>query len=172
VLANSPEALAQARAQLAEHLKNTAFGPNVSGDKAFSADRYTQVLRAIGPQKLQVFFSPEEMVRLNLAGKVASDINSKPAGATYAVNSSGTGAALMNLLSKIAGSPFLRNLPGGRSLANQVGEIQTERAINQALTAPAAKEPTQLSPHAMRALQLLFAPAGVAGGALGGAAVN
>lgn len=172
VLASSPEALAQARAQLAEHLKNAAFGPNVSGDKAFSADRFTQVMRAIGPQKLQVFFSPEEIVRLNLAGKVASDINSKPAGATYAVNSSGTGAALMNMLSKIAGSPFLRNLPGARALANQVGEIQTERAINQALTPPATKQPTELSPQAMRALQLLFAPPGVAGGVLGGSSVN
>lgn len=34
------------------------------------------------------------------------------------------------------------------------------------------KTPRELSPEAMRALQRLFTPAGVAGGVLGGAAVN
>lgn len=172
VLDGSPEALAQARAQLAEHLKNAAFGANVSGDKAFAADRYVQTLRAIGPEKLKVFFTPAEMVRLNLAGKVASDINSIPAGAKYATNTSGTGAAVMNLLSKIAESPVLRKVPGARMVANQVGEIRTEQEINRALSAPAVKEASQLSPEQVRALQLLFTPAGVAGGVLGGASVG
>lgn len=172
VLANSPEALAQARAQLAEHLKHAAFGQNVSGDKAFAADRYVEAVRAIGPEKLKVFFSPAEIVRLNLAGKVASDINSIPAGAKYGTNTSGTGAAVMNLLSKIAESPVLRNVPGARMIANQVGEIRTEKEINRALTAPATKQSTELPPQTVRALQLLFSPAGVAGGVLGGAAVG
>lgn len=172
VLGNSPEALGQARAQLAEHLRFSAFRVNASGDKAFNADAYNNVLRAIGPQKLGVFFSPSEVMQLNLAGRVASDITSKPAGATYAVNSSGTGAAVMNLLSKLSESPFLRNMPGGRMLANQVGEIQTERAIGRALSPPAAQQARELPPEAIRAMQLLFAPAGVAGGVLGGASVN
>lgn len=172
VLANSPEALAQARAQVAEHLKHAAFRANASGDGGFNAASYNELLRTIGPEKLKVFFSPAELVRLNLAGKVASDITTKPAGAMYATNTSGTGAAVMNLLSKIAESPMLRNVPGARMLANQVGEIQTEKAMQQALTAPAAKEGTKLSPEAVRALQLLFSPAGVAGGVLGGSAVG
>src|SRR5205085_9158880 len=79
VLDGSPEALAQARAQVAEHLKNAAFGANVSSDKAFAAARSVQALRSSRPEKLKVFFSPAELVRLNLAGKVASDINSIPA---------------------------------------------------------------------------------------------
>lgn len=174
VLTNSPQAMAQARAQVAEHLKAAAFGMNPSGDKAFTAERYLQTLRAIGPKKLEVFFSPAELVRLNLAGKVASDINSIPVGAKYGTNTSGTGAALMNLLSKISESPMLRQLPGARAIANHVGEIKTEREINRALSAApeAAKPQAQLSPEAMRALQLLFTPAGVASGVLGGAAVN
>lgn len=172
ILANSPEAQGQARAQIADFLKRAAFGENPSGDKAFTADRYLRTLRAIGPQKLEAFFTPAEIVRLNLAGKVASDINSIPAGARYGTNSSGTGAAVMNLLSKIADSPIARKVPGMRAISNQVGEIQTERAINGALSPQAAQPVRELSPEAMRALKLLFPAGGVTGGVLGGAAVN
>lgn len=168
VLDSSPEALGQARAQIAAYLKGAAFGPNVTGDGAFAADRYARTLAAIGPEKLKVFFSPAELVRLNLAGKVAGDINSIPAGARYATNTSGTGAAVMNLLSKLAESPVLRNIPGARMVANQIGEIRTEQEINRALSAPAAKQATELSPEAMRTLQLLFPQIGVASGAVAG----
>jgi hypothetical protein len=172
VLANSPEALAQARAQVADHLRRAAFGANVSGDKAFTPERYEGVLRAIGPQKLQAFFSPDEIVRFNLASRVASDMNSVPAGAKP--NFSGTGGALFNLLSRIAEAPVVRQIPGARALANQVTEIRNERAINEALR-PAvggAQPPRQLTPQQVRAMQVLFPPAGVAGGVFGGAAVN
>jgi hypothetical protein len=173
VLANSPEALAQARAQLAEHLRFAAFRSNASGDGGFNAQAYNNLLRAVGPQKLAVFFSPAEIMQLNLAGRVASDITTKPAGATYATNTSGTGAAVMNLLSRLANSSVLRNIPGARALSNHAGEIQTEQAIRQALTAQQpAQQARELSPETMRALQLLFPPAGVAGGVLGGASVN
>lgn len=172
VLKNSPEALDQARAQVADHLKRAAFGENPSGDKAFTADRYLKTLRAIGRDKLEAFFSPAEIMRLNLAGKVASDINSIPAGAKYGTNTSGTGAAVMNLLSGLTESPLMRQIPGARMLANQIGEIKTERAINNALRPPIEKPAVQPSPETLRALQFLFAPAGVAGGALAGGAVN
>lgn len=167
LLENSPDALEQARAQVASHLKNTAFGPNPSGDAAFAPDRYMRTLRALGPKRLEVFFSPTEMVRLNLAGKVASDISAKPAGAAYAVNSSGTGAALLNLLGKLSEAPMLRQLPGARALANQVGEIRTEREIARALAAEASA-PVIPSAEVLQRVQRLLAPAGMVGGVLAG----
>ncbi|MGC4395988.1 hypothetical protein [Hydrogenophaga sp. T2] len=178
ILQNSPEALGQARAQIADHLKRAAFGANASGDKAFTAERYLNTLRALGPEKLQVFFTPAEILRLNLAGKVASDINSIPAGAKYGTNSSGTGAAVMNLLSNL-GSRTLDKIPVvgqvAGLIADKTGAMRTERAINEALS-PAAQQAAQsareLSPEMMRALQALFPAGGVAGGVLGGAAVN
>lgn len=172
VLAGNPQAWAQARAQVAHALKEAAFGKNVSGDKAFTAERYMRTLDAIGPEKLKLFFEPSELVRMNLAGKVASDINSIPAGAKYGTNSSGTGAALMNLLSKISEAPLLRQLPGARAIANQVGEIRTEQAISRALSPQPAAPAPELSPEAMRALQRLFPATGVAGGILGGASLD
>lgn len=174
VLQNSPEAMQQARAQIAATLKRAAFGNNASGDAGMSAERYLNTLRALGPDRLKVFFTPEELVKFNLAGKVMSDITSIPAGARGAVNTSGTAGAVMNLLSKVAESPMLRKIPFGRSIANQVGEIQTEKAMNRALSAQAvAPNPgAQLSPEMQRALSLLFAPAAVTSGALGGQAVQ
>lgn len=174
VLQNSPEALQQARAQIAATLKRAAFGNNASGDAGMSAERYLNTLRALGPERLSVFFTPEELVQFNLAGKVMSDITSIPAGARGVVNTSGTAGAVMNLLSKVAENPMLRKIPFGRSIANQVGEMQTERAMNRALAAKAAapNPGTQPSPELQRALGLLFAPAPLAAGALGGQAVQ
>lgn len=178
VLQNSPDAMAQARAQVADHLKRAAFGENPSGDKAFTADRYLNTLRAMGPQKLEVFFTPAEIVRLNLAGKVASDINSIPAGARYGTNTSGTGAAVMNLLSQLSSSTVGRIPvvgPVAGLIADRAGAMRTERAIGQALS-PAAEQAAQsareLSPEVLRALQLLYPAGGVAGGVLGGASIN
>ncbi|WP_137921694.1 hypothetical protein [Hydrogenophaga sp. 2FB] len=175
VLQNSPDALSQARAQVADHLKRAAFGENVSGDKGFTSERYLNTVRAIGPQKLQVFFSPAEIVRLNLAGKVASDINSIPVGAKYGTNSSGTGAAVMNLLSQL-GSRTVGRIPGvgpvAGLIADKTGAMRTERAIGQALSPAAAEPARELSPEVLRALQLLYPAGGVAGGVLGGAAIN
>lgn len=172
VLQNSPEALGQARAQIADHLKRAAFGGNQSGDAGFAAARYGETLRSMGRQKLEVFFTPAEIVRMNLAGKVASDISSIPAGAQYAVNKSGSGSAIFNLLSKISESPVMRQIPGGRLLANQVGEIQTERSINRALSPVAEQQARELSPEAVRALQRLFPLLGTAAGSAGGAPVQ
>jgi hypothetical protein len=155
---------------VADYLKRAAFGENLTGDKLVAPERLARTLQAIGPEKLKVFFTPEELVRLNLAAKVAADINTVPAGARNAVNYSNTAAGVFNLLQRLADAPGVRQIPGVRSLANQAGEIVNERAVNSALQAPqlAAKPPAELSPEALRALQRLFAPAAVAGGALAG----
>ena len=164
-LQQNPEAWQQARAQIAETLRRAAFGENLSGDKVFAPDRYAAALRQLGPQRLEVFFTPQEVVRLNLAGKVASDTLTTPAGAQRAVNYSNSGNAVMNLLGTLSESPLMRNLPGARALANQVGEIKTEREIGRALSQQAPKPSAELSPEALRALRLLLPPGAVGLGA-------
>lgn len=171
VLANSPEALAQGRAQLAKHLEEAAYGMNASGDNAFSAERYLKTLQSLGPKKLGVFFTPEEIVQLNNVGRVASDINSIPAGAQYAVNKSGSGAAVFNLLAKLSEAPMLRKIPFARSLANQAGQIAKEREINQALSGRLLA-PSTLTPEQEDAIRRLFAGAVPAIGAAGGGVVT
>lgn len=170
VLRQKPQAWQAVRASVAQHLKQAAFGTNAAGDKTIAPERFAQALQAIGPQKLQVLFSPDEVVRLNIAARRAAEMESVPAGAKMATNFSGSGNAIFNLLQMLSGSPGLRQIPGVRSLANQAGEIVNERAIGQALqpATAATKPPTQLSPEAVRALQALFAPAALAGGAAAG----
>ena len=173
VLANSPEALMQARAQIADHLKRAAFGNNASGDGGFAAERYLNTLRNLGREKLSVFFTPEEMVQFNLAGKVMSDLGSIPAGARGAVNTSGTGAFVMNLLSKISSSPLTHKIPFAgaitRAVANGVGEARTAQMMDKALTGSAAipQPRTELSPQMLSAISALFPIAATANGTPG-----
>lgn len=173
LLQGSPEAQTQARAQVADYLKRAAFGENPSGDKAFAADRYLKTLTALGPQKLALFFSPEEVVRLNLAGKVASDINSIPVGARYGTNTSGTAAAagnaIMGILDKAPGVVgFIPNF-----VRREYGNYQTQKAINSALnpsTQAAAEATAPVSPELVRAFKALgLGSGGFGGGAIAGA---
>lgn len=57
-------------------------------------------------------------------------------------------------------------------ISNQIGEIQTERQINNALRPPMEKPAREVSPETMSAIKALFAPSSVAGGVLAGMSVN
>lgn len=168
ILDTDPQAMQQARAQVAEHLRRAAFGENPTGDKAFRVDRYMETLRSLGGQRLGAFFTPAEIQQLNLIGRTASTINTQPAGS--AVNNSNTGSALMTMLSKVAESPLMRKVPGARALSNQVGEIQTEAQIRQALSGRAPQQPAELSPEQVRALGRALSFGGVTAGMAGGSA--
>lgn len=173
VLENSPEALGQVRAQIAAHLKRAGFGDNLSGDAPFAASRFSTAMRNIGPERLRVFFSPEEVMRLNLAAKVGSDLESIPSGAKYAVNKSGSGNAVFNLLQGLSNMPVINQVPGIGWARDQLGKSQSEAALRAAMrpgsaAMPAAQPGSQLTPEQVRALRLLFAPPAVgAGAALG-----
>lgn len=173
VLENSPEALDQIRAQVAGHLKRAAFGDNLSGDAPFAAARYATALRNLGPERLRAFFSPDEIMRLNLAAKVGSDLESIPAGARYAVNKSGSGAAVFNLLQGLSQMRGIGGLPGIGWVRDQVGKAQSEAALRAAMrpgsaTMPPANPSAELSPEQVRALRLLFAPPALGAGAAAG----
>lgn len=173
ILQQSPEAWQQVRGQVASYLKQAAFGNNLAGDKTIAAERFASAIANIGPQKLAIIFSPDEVVRLNIAAKVAAEMESVPAGAKGALNSSGTAAGVFNLLQGLGNSRLLRNIPGARSLANQAGQIANEQAAQTALRgAPAtvAPPPAQASAELQRALRLLFAPTAAGVGAAAGQA--
>lgn len=162
-LQSDPQALAQARAQVAAYLRRAAFGENMTGDKPFAPERYAQTLRSIGGQRLAAFFSPEEIAQLNTLSRVGGYINTQPAGS--AVNSSNTASGLLTMLSRLAQTPALRQIPGARAVANQVGEIQTERAINEALSGRLPPEVADLPPELVRAGRRLLPAVGIGSGA-------
>lgn len=167
VLRQDPQAWAAVRASVAENLRRAAFGENLAGDKVIAPERFARALEAIGPQKLRIIFSPEEVTRLNIAARVAAELESLPAGAQGARNFSNSGSAVFNLLQGLSQAPALRNIPGARALATQAGDIANERAVRSALEGvPTATAPRpELTPEQLRAMQRLFAPAAVAFGA-------
>lgn len=167
-LAGNPDALQQARAQVANHLRRAAFGENPTGDAPFAAKRYMETMRQLGRQRLGALFSADEIERMATIGRVASNITTQPAGS--AVNNSNTGSAVMTMLSRVSESPILRNIPGARAVANQVGEMQTEAQIRAALSGQAPAPPAELPPELVRAINRLLPLGGAAAGSLGGVA--
>ncbi|MBN9642982.1 MAG: lytic transglycosylase domain-containing protein [Achromobacter sp.] len=164
VLQNSPEAVQQVRSQIAEHLRQAAFGPNASGDTPMAVSRYMSALQRMGRDKLETFFSPEEVQRLMSVGRVGQFITTQPAGA--AVNNSNTASAAMNLLAELSGP--VGRIPGVRLLRDQVRGWQNEMAAGRALSAQPGAPRADLPPEVMNGLRALFPLAPIAGGVAGG----
>lgn len=164
VLENSPQAVQQIRAQIAEHLRQAAFGPNAAGDTPMAVSRYMSALQRMGRDKLETFFSPEEVQRLMSVGRVGQFITTQPAGA--AVNNSNTASAAMNLLAELSGP--VGRIPGVRLLRDQVRGWQNEMAAGRALSAQPGAPRADLPPEVMNGLRALFPLAPIAGGVAGG----
>jgi len=143
-LNNQPEALSVVRGQIAAHLKNKAL--NGAGDQVgnFGASAYEKALNAIGPEKLRLFFSAEEISQLQSIGRVARFEQFQPRGS--AVNNSNSGALLsgnlLDFLDMLAG-----RLPIGNDMARGfVRGRQQSQALNvtPSLTAPSQSPATGL----------------------------
>ncbi|HGM6227691.1 TPA: lytic transglycosylase domain-containing protein [Pseudomonas aeruginosa] len=127
-IAEDPAAMQTARSQIAAHLQEKAFGRNTAGDATFRQDAYNKALQQIGTNKLSAFFSPEEVQRLRLVGRVGANINAQPVGS--AVNNSNTAAAAMNLLSEMGG---FSSYPGINVVRESFRTFSNERAARNAL---------------------------------------
>lgn len=143
----SPEAYAQARAQLGAELQRAAFGENVAGDKIFSPERFATKLREIGTEKLSAFFTDLEIAGIQRAARAGAYINSIPGAA--AVNTSNTASTAMNLFGMIPGvRPAL-------SVAKAVAvPILNQRAVSGALSTEVPQSLAPASPELIRRLQL------------------
>lgn len=164
VLQNSPEAVQQVRSQIAEHLRNAAFGPNAAGDAPMAVARYMSALQRMGRDKLETFFSPEEVRRLMSVGRVGQFITTPPAGS--AVNNSNSASAAMNLLAELAGK--VGRLPLVRFGRDQLRGWQTDQTVGRSLAAQPSAPRAELPPEVMNGLRALFPLAPIAGGVAGG----
>lgn len=164
VLERSPEAVQLVRSQIAEHLRNAAFGPNAAGDAPMAVQRYMSALQRLGREKLETFFSPEEVRRLMSVGRIGQFITTPPAGS--AVNTSNSASAAMNLFAELSGR--IGRYPGVRFLRDQVRGWQSDQAASRALNAQPAAPRADLPPEVMNGLRALFPLAPIAGGVAGG----
>lgn len=111
-IGDDPAAIAAVRGQIASHLKSQALSGAADEVGNFSAAGYRKALDAIGPEKLRVFFSPEEVAQMEAARRVASYTQFQPRGS--AVNNSNSGALILGrTLDAIIG--MSGRLPFGRA---------------------------------------------------------
>jgi hypothetical protein len=138
VLRQEPEAWAAAKSQLAEHIHRAALGENPAGDAISKATGLTKALRSIGDEKLQAFFSPEEIDTLHTISRVAGYINSQPAhSAVNHSNSAVVGAQMVgDILKRI---PKVNAAVGA---ASKVGKmVNQQKVVNDALRAEVPTTP-------------------------------
>jgi hypothetical protein len=159
---SSPEAYQEARAQIGAQLQRAAFGENLAGDKAFSAERYAKALRDMGPEKLGAFFEKGEIAQLQRLARLGSYINAMPNASP--VQSSNNWGAIMTLASRVPGvSPVV-------GLANTAKTaIGNQSAVNRSLAAQVPKAQSQMTPEQIAMVAKLL---GGAGAATGGAAAQ
>ncbi|WP_186167271.1 glucosaminidase domain-containing protein [Burkholderia gladioli] len=124
-----PDQGAALRSQVVDYLKQRALSGASDEIGKFSQSGFNKALNSLGTAKLNALFPPDQVAQLRMIGRVASNIQARPAGA--AVNESNTGAAVMNLLSQMSGK--VGSLPGLNLARNSVNQFLNERAAGQAL---------------------------------------
>jgi hypothetical protein len=156
-----PEAKAEARAQLGSALERAAFGANTAGDKAFSQETFNRFINQAGmKQKLQAFFSPQEIQEIERIGRVGAYKSSFPADS--AVNTSNSGSAIANLVNGAGGMvekiPFLPSMVKtgigmARSAKNSADNYST---INSAMAANPGTKATSITPEQAKFLSRIL----------------
>lgn len=113
----SPDAATAVREQILLHLKDKATGGSPDEAVKFSQSGYNKALKAIGDQKLSMFFSKADIEQLNVIGRVARYEQAQPAGS--AVNNSNTASALFTrMFESLASNRITAALPFGAPFVN------------------------------------------------------
>lgn len=111
-----PNGIAPVKDALLTHLKNAALSGAQDEVGKFSASAYRKALDAIGPEKMRLFFSPDEIQQLNSLRRVSSLAMNQPVGS--AVNNSNSGALMLGKgLDALAG--LSNSIPGFGPLVSQ-----------------------------------------------------
>ena len=146
-LKQSPDNFNQAKLQIANDIKQAAFGENITRDSALRPEALAKKLRELGTEKLSAFFSPDELARYQTAMRVASYIEKYPNAAP--VNTSNTLVAqlMTNPMVQLAGKAVgatVEALPGGGIVTGMAkagtGAVKNAMAASQAMN---TKIPTQ-----------------------------
>ena len=115
----SPAAVQEIQGQVGNKLRDSAFGPNLSGDTQFRPAMFANALtKQLGPDFLSRIYSPESVDQLYTIGRTASNIFTHPSGAP--VNTSRSGGVAVQLASKI---PFVGEIIGNQATKARVAQL-------------------------------------------------
>lgn len=141
IVKENPTAWRVAREQVAAFLKKGATGGAPDDVANFSAAGFRKALDTLGPEKLKLFFTPEEVAQIQATSRVANYTMVQPRGS--AINNSNSGAMVvangLDLLDRLAGRVPLV----GDTVQGMVRSRQQTTALNTAptLVNPAAPPP-------------------------------
>ncbi len=154
-LKNNPQLFTETKGQIIDWLKEKALNGSTDEFGKFSQSAYNKALKQIGEAKLKILFQPEEMQHLQRIGRVSAAIQSQPVGA--AVNNSGTSQAIANLMGRMSGLPYLKELA-----INPLMNFRVRGQVNSALNpgANAFNRPAALPPELIRGFNLPLSVAG------------
>lgn len=151
-----PQGIQTVKNALLAHLKSKALNDAADEVGKFSQSAFNKELNKIGLDKLRIFFTPEEIARLQANGRVASYMQVQPVGS--AVNNSNSGALLA---AKV--SDWLSMIPGaGPLVAPSIKNIGISLGQRQAQNVA----PSLLMPSPRQIAPSLLGPAVAAGGLL------
>jgi hypothetical protein len=152
-LKDNPEATTAIRGQIANYLKSRAANGKADEVANFSPDAYNKALKAIGDDKLKLFFTDQDLDMLKTLGRVSSYEKFQPTGS--AVNNSNTTGALTAVLDRLANSPLIRNIPFGAKLVAEPAQdisvaVGSRKALDKskALALPKPKMKSEKTPLA------------------------
>jgi hypothetical protein len=152
-LKDNPEATTAIRGQIANYLKSRAVNGKADEVANFSPDAYNKALKAIGDDKLKLFFTDQDLDMLKTLGRVSSYEKFQPTGS--AVNNSNTTGALTAVLDRLANSPLIRNIPFGAKLVAEPAQdisvaVGSRKALDKskALALPKPKMKSEKTPLA------------------------
>ena len=128
-----PEVLDAIRGEIVTHLKKAALNRASDEVGTFSQSAYNKALQAIGVKKLQVFFGPEEVAKLQQLGRAASYLQVQPKGS--AVANSNSPAGIFQVLDRLgSGVPVLGSMV--RGYGKRLAEDEVREQARNALLRP------------------------------------
>jgi hypothetical protein len=153
-ISGDQQAMAAVRGQIAAHLKSRALNGAADEVGNFSASNFDNALKAIGREKLALFFTPQEVTQLEAAARVARYTQVQPRGS--AVNNSNSGALVaagaLDLLERLSS-----RLPIGRDTVQ--GYVRGVQQSNALQTSPALVTPPAPPLSLLGAVRTTPAPA-------------
>ena len=108
---NNPSAMRAIKENVVAYLKDKALGGASDEVGSFSQSGFNRALKALGDEKLRLFFDADELAQLKALGRVASYEQVQPRGS--AVNNSNTVGGAAGLLDRIANSAWIAKVPFG-----------------------------------------------------------
>lgn len=153
------EGMQEAKRQIARVIYDGAFKGNAAGDKMASPAGLQSAMKAIGTDRLKVFFSQPEIDELNRITRVTAYANSEPAWGTVA-RGGNPGGVLLGGVARLAGAggAAARALPIINSLQ---GSQRAAAAMNTAIPKTA-----NLTPEEIRLVSGLLGTSNVVAGGL------